>query len=81
MGCNLKSQLRVAQETGEKKPDGEQGSLRKGVSAEGKGKGVPADLDVQTRGSVKKEVKEMKFSSKKLWNNLFPPSSARRHGS
>ncbi|RVX08577.1 hypothetical protein CK203_014299 [Vitis vinifera] len=61
MGCNLKSQLRVAQETGEKKPDGEQGSLRKGVSAEGKGKGVPADLDVQTRGSVKKEVKEMKF--------------------
>ena len=81
MGCNLKSPLRVAQGTGEKKPDGEQGSLRRGVFTEGKGTGVPADLDVQARGSAKKEVKEMKFGSKKLWNTLFPPSSTRRHGS
>ena len=80
-GCNLKSLLRVAQGTGEKKPDGEQGSLRRGVSAAGTGKGVPADPDVQTRGSAKKKVKEMKFGSKKLWNTLFPPSSVSQHGS
>ncbi|RVX22531.1 hypothetical protein CK203_012731 [Vitis vinifera] len=49
--------------------------------AAGKGKGVPADPDVQTRGSAKKKVKEMKFGSKKLWNTLFPPSSVRQHGS
>ena len=71
----------MAQGTREKKPDGEQGSLRREVSAAGKGKGVPADPDVQTRGSAKKKVKEMKYGSKKLWNTLFPPSSIRQHGS
>ena len=30
---------------------------------------------------MKKEVKEMKLSSKKLWNTLFPPSSVCRHDS
>ncbi|RVW19586.1 hypothetical protein CK203_115950 [Vitis vinifera] len=44
----------------------------------GKGKGVSNDHDVQTRGSVKKEVKS---GSKKLWTTLFPPSSDRRQGS
>ena len=50
--------------TRENKPARKQGSLRsEGVSVGGKGKGVSADPDVQTRGSVKKEVK---FGSKKL---------------
>ena len=34
-------------------------------------------LDDQMRGSAKKEVK---FSSKKLWTTLFPPSFDRRQG-
>ena len=60
--------------TRENKPARKQGSLRsEGVSVGGKGKGVSADPDVQTRGSVKKEVK---FGSQKLWTTLFPPSSA-----
>ena len=79
MGCNLEGSLRLGQGEGEKKPSEKQVlSRREEAAVGGKGKGVSNDHDVQTRGSVKKEVK---FGSKKLWTTLFPPSSDRRQGS
>ena len=79
LGCNLKGPLRLGQGEGEKKTSEKQvPPQREEATIGGKGKGVPDDHDVQTRGSAKKEVK---FGSKKLWNTLFPPSSNRRQGS
>ena len=43
----------------------------------GNGKFVLEVFDVQPRGSAMKEVK---FSSKKLWTTFFPPSSSCRQG-
>ena len=64
LGCNLKGPLRLGQGEGEKKTSEKQvPPQREEATIGGKGKGVPDDHDVQTRGSAKKEVK---FGSKKL---------------
>ena len=78
VGCNLKVLSWLGQRIGGKKPSDKMGSSRsEEVSAVGKGKVVSVELDIQTRGSAKKEAK---IGSKKLWNTLFPPSFDRRQG-
>ena len=57
VGCNLKGPSWLGQRIRGKKPPDKMGLLRsEEVFAVGKGKAVSVDLDVQTRGSAKKEV-------------------------
>ncbi|KAJ9678125.1 hypothetical protein PVL29_022886 [Vitis rotundifolia] len=79
VGYNFKGPSGLGLSLGGNKPDESEVSLRReeDSSAMGKGKATSVFLEVQSSSSEKKEVK---FSSKKLWSTLFPPSSDRRQG-